>query len=75
MGAAAIDYGALVSQQRIVLRNIPRGEARILFNARDFGNFLVHPLMADAAAKAVDVSCIGTRIKLGSTHVESCFCH
>lgn len=73
MGAAAIDYGALVSQQRIVLRNIPRGEARILFNARDFGNFLVHPLMADAAAKAVDVSCTGS--KMGSTRLDSCFCH
>lgn len=53
---AVVDYGAVITQQRIVLRNIPVGTARCVFTADDFGAFLVHPLMKAAAAKAVQVS-------------------
>lgn len=50
VGAAALDVPA-VAAGRIVLRPPqPRGAARALFNAADFGRLLVHPLTAAAAA-------------------------
>jgi hypothetical protein len=55
VGEACLDYSAMLWQQRIVLTNIPVGTARVVFSGRDFGHFLVHPLVVNAAARAVQV--------------------
>lgn len=49
VGDVVLDYGALLLQRQIVLRNQPTGEGRVLFTAEDFGNFLCHSLMTAAA--------------------------
>jgi hypothetical protein len=61
VGEAALDYPALLLQRKVVLANKPRGSARIAFSAADFGNFLAHPLVAKAAAGAVQVRSAGDR--------------
>ncbi len=43
----------LLSRGLIALSTPARGQGAVVFNARDFGNFLVHPLMSTAAARAV----------------------
>ncbi|EFJ44756.1 hypothetical protein VOLCADRAFT_106216, partial [Volvox carteri f. nagariensis] len=48
-----LDLPAVLSQQRILLRNVPLGSARVVFNAADFGAFLQHPLVTTAARTAV----------------------
>ncbi|KXZ56410.1 hypothetical protein GPECTOR_1g365 [Gonium pectorale] len=53
VGRVELDLPAVFSQQRIVLRNVPVGSARVVFTARDFGAFLQHPLVVTAARKAV----------------------
>ncbi|GAX83478.1 hypothetical protein CEUSTIGMA_g10903.t1 [Chlamydomonas eustigma] len=53
VGEVAIDYTKLLTQQQIVLHNVPVGYGNVVFNARDFGNFITHPLVTCAAAKAV----------------------
>lgn len=50
-----LDLPAVLSQQRILLRNVPTGSARVVFTAADFGAFLQHPLVTTAARKAVQV--------------------
>jgi hypothetical protein len=55
VGEACLDYSAMLWQQRIVLTNIPVGTARVVFSGRDFGHFLIHPLVVNAAARAVQV--------------------
>ena len=45
----------MLFKQQILLTNVPVGTARVVFNAADFGNFLVHPLMTEAAKEAVEV--------------------
>lgn len=57
LGAAQLDVEAVLFKQRIILKSIPRGTAKIVFTARDFGNFLAHPLMRQAASTAIQVSC------------------
>lgn len=52
VGAAALDYSRVLAGQ-IVLTNVPTGTARVVFDERDFGNFLAHPLVARQAAAAV----------------------
>jgi hypothetical protein len=52
VGEAVLDITAVLLQRRIVLTNVPVGTARVVFDAPDLGNFLVHPLMAAAAATA-----------------------
>ena len=47
VGRASIDLAGLATQ-RILLRQPALGQAAIVFNQRDWGRFLVHPLMADA---------------------------
>ena len=47
VGRASIDLAGLATQ-RILLRQPALGRAAIVFNQRDWGCFLVHPLMADA---------------------------
>ena len=56
LGAAQLDVEAVLLKQRIILKSIPRGTAKIIFTARDFGNFLAHPLMRQAASTAIQVS-------------------
>ena len=55
LGRAQLDVEAIVTKQRILLKSVPRGMAKILFTAQDFGNFLAHPFMKQAAATAVQV--------------------
>ena len=53
VGAAALDGGTLLSRGVIALSTPARGSGTVVFNARDFGNFLVHPFMGSAAMRAV----------------------
>lgn len=55
LGRAELDVGAILQQQRILLRGVPVGSGRIVFTAPQFGAFLRHPLMIEAAATAVQV--------------------
>lgn len=43
-----IDTDALLRRRLIVLKRPVRGNAKIVFNGADFGNFLVHPLLRSA---------------------------
>ena len=53
VGAAALDGAALLSRGVIALSTPARGSGTVVFNARDFGHFLVHPFMGAAATRAV----------------------
>lgn len=53
VGEMVLDYGALVLQQRVALRNVPTGSVTITLLRDDMANFTVHPLMKQAAAAAV----------------------
>lgn len=55
VGDLAIDLPGLLWQQRLQLVNMPLGATAITLTARDLGNFMVHPLMAEAGATAVQV--------------------
>ena len=55
LGKAQLDIEAILTRQRILLKSIPRGTAKIVFTARDFGHFLAHPLLRQTAATAVQV--------------------
>lgn len=55
LGEVVIDPAAVVLKQQIALTNMPVGTAHVVFNAVDFGNFLVHPLMQEAVQNAVQV--------------------
>ena len=52
VGAAALDGGAL-TRGMLLLSASARGSGDVVFTARDFGNFLAHPLLVAAAARAV----------------------
>lgn len=56
MGNMEVDYGALVWQQRLALRNAPTGYTRIVLSAADLGNFMTHPIFKQVAATAIHVS-------------------
>ncbi|PNW84901.1 hypothetical protein CHLRE_03g163250v5 [Chlamydomonas reinhardtii] len=53
VGRVELDLAAALQQQRIALRNVPLGAARVVFSGPDFGAFLRHPLVVAAAARAV----------------------
>ncbi|KAJ9508642.1 hypothetical protein QJQ45_027925 [Haematococcus lacustris] len=53
VGPTELDFGAVLVEQRIRLRQPPEGSARCLFTADDFAQFLAHPLLTRAAATAV----------------------
>lgn len=53
VGAAALDYAQVLIRRQIVLTNIPTGTARVVFSEADLGNFLVHPLVVEAAKTGV----------------------
>ncbi|KAG2499178.1 hypothetical protein HYH03_002759 [Edaphochlamys debaryana] len=53
LGRVELDLQAVLAQQRIALRNVPTGQARVVFSGPDFGAFLQHPLVRTAAARAV----------------------
>lgn len=46
VGTVAIDQTALIAERVVKLKSVPTGDADMVFTAEDFGNFLVHPLMA-----------------------------
>ena len=48
VGRASIDFPALATQQRILLKQPALGSAAISFSAADWGSFLAHPLMSEA---------------------------
>ena len=50
-----MDYGSLVMQQKVSLKNYPRGHTRIILSGRDLGNFVTHPIFKQVATKAVEV--------------------
>ncbi len=55
VGVSSLDYAQVLLQRTIVLTNIPTGTARVVFSELDLGNFLVHPLVTEAAKTAVQV--------------------
>ncbi|GFH26831.1 uncharacterized protein HaLaN_25047, partial [Haematococcus lacustris] len=55
VGPTELDFGAVLAEQRIRLRQPPEGSARCLFTAVDFAQFLAHPLLTRAAATAVQL--------------------
>ena len=55
LGQAALDMAALFSQRQILLSTVPVGSARVVFSGSQFGGFLIHPLMLEAASTAVQV--------------------
>jgi hypothetical protein len=55
VGATSIDPRALLLRQNVELTNVPVGTLKVVFDAADFGHFLVHPLMNTAVATAVQV--------------------
>jgi hypothetical protein len=63
VGEASLDPAAVLFKQQIQLTNVPVGTARVVFNASDFGNFLVHPLMTEAAKEAVEVGGRGMQLQ------------
>jgi hypothetical protein len=50
-----LDLSTLLWQRRVALLNVPSGYVRIVLTAEDLSNFMVHPLMSNAASKAVQV--------------------
>jgi len=52
VGAVEIDPIALLTKQRVELRTTPVGTCEVSFDARDFGNFLVHPQFQNAVARS-----------------------
>ena len=50
VGKTSIDFSALASQRRIVMQKPSIGSADITFTAKDWDNFLNHPLFAAAVA-------------------------
>jgi len=65
VGAAALDYAQVLLRRQVVLTNIPTGTARVVFSELDLGNFLVHPLVTEAAKTAVKVRAVLVCLGLG----------
>lgn len=53
VGELQVDASSLLFQQRVALRNIPRGHCTLLLSASDLANFMTHQLMHQAAGRAV----------------------
>jgi len=53
VGECELDIAAALSWRGIMLKNEARGEASLVFDSRDFGNFLAHPLFVAASANGV----------------------
>lgn len=56
IGMMQVDYGVLVWQQKVRMKNIPTGRVRIHLSGKDMGNFVSHPLFQVAAVSAIHVS-------------------
>lgn len=50
-----LDTNKLVWQQTVALKNVPQGSVSFTLSSQDLANFMVHPIMALAAARAVQV--------------------
>ena len=48
-----MDYGTLITQSAVALRNLPTGSCKFRLSAEDLGRFFSHPMLQPAAAKAV----------------------
>lgn len=53
VGELAVDYGALVWQRKLSLKNQPIGTCSLVLTSTDLGNFMMHPLMAQVSNRAV----------------------
>ena len=69
VGTARIDFGSLVTKQRILMQTAAVGQASIVFDEADWGNFIVHPLMSEALARYArgQVSPPAVRLAKGAT--------
>uniref|UniRef100_A0A7S2YGP3 Uncharacterized protein n=1 Tax=Entomoneis paludosa TaxID=265537 RepID=A0A7S2YGP3_9STRA len=47
-----LDFGAILSEQKLILTTPAQGKCMIAMTAQDFGNFLVHPRIENAKLKA-----------------------
>ncbi|PNW87504.1 hypothetical protein CHLRE_02g143635v5 [Chlamydomonas reinhardtii] len=53
IGEMLLDTNKLVWQQTVALKNVPQGSVSFTLSSQDLANFMVHPIMALAAARAV----------------------
>eukprot|EP00879_Flechtneria_rotunda_P027456 GHRR01029414.1.p1 GENE.GHRR01029414.1~~GHRR01029414.1.p1 ORF type:complete len:264 (+),score=83.76 GHRR01029414.1:1015-1806(+) len=53
IGTMQVDYGTLVWQQKVAMKNVPTGTVNIYLSGKDLGNFVTHPVFRQAAATAV----------------------
>ncbi|KAG2441302.1 hypothetical protein HYH02_009895 [Chlamydomonas schloesseri] len=53
IGEMQLDTHKLVWQQAVALKNVPQGSVSFTLTSQDLANFMVHPLMAAAAGRAV----------------------
>ncbi|GIL58452.1 hypothetical protein Vafri_13583 [Volvox africanus] len=53
VGEFILDYQKLVWQQTVALKNVPQGSVAFTLTSLDLANFMVHPIMVAAAARAV----------------------
>lgn len=55
IGTMQVDYGRLLTERKVSMKNIPAGSVRIHLSGKDMGNFLAHPMFQRAAETAVQV--------------------
>ncbi|KAG2485194.1 hypothetical protein HYH03_016083 [Edaphochlamys debaryana] len=53
VGEMALDLNKLLWQQAVTLKNVPQGSVSFTLTSADLANFMAHPLMRQAAARAV----------------------
>eukprot|EP00878_Enallax_costatus_P037216 GHUV01042022.1.p1 GENE.GHUV01042022.1~~GHUV01042022.1.p1 ORF type:complete len:236 (+),score=22.71 GHUV01042022.1:38-745(+) len=53
IGTMQVDYGRLLTERKVSMKNIPAGSVRIHLSSKDMGNFLAHPMFQRAAETAV----------------------
>ncbi|KAG2437160.1 hypothetical protein HXX76_005826 [Chlamydomonas incerta] len=53
IGEMLLDTNKLVWQQTVALKNVPQGSVSFTLSSQDLANFMVHPIMALAAGRAV----------------------
>ncbi|KXZ42554.1 hypothetical protein GPECTOR_136g637 [Gonium pectorale] len=53
VGELVLDYQKFMWQQTVALKNVPQGSVSFTLTSQDLANFMVHPIMAQAASRAV----------------------
>lgn len=54
IGELLLDYGTLITQSSVALRNLPTGSCKFRLSSEDLGRFFSHPMLRPAAAKAIN---------------------